>query len=227
MMPCTRPHRLPAFTILECLILLPFIAFLLGLVLWGFRAQISTHRRITEQANRQAVMRSVLNNLRADLADAEHVEFEVLDGQTVFNPFRLPSKTVALVRGAIEKLAESPARWFAPARRSGSAPADSPVWVLRIDRPGGFECYRLYDYRPPRGDAGGGREWSFPQILRREDGDGGLKEWRLCGQTLACGPAPHAPWRAVVVRFASRLSDEAGPESYHVFETTLLTGGRP
>lgn len=214
----TQPRR-PAFILLQMIILLPLMAFLMGCVLWGLLAQMAVSRRIAEQSDRQAAMRSVLTRMRADLREADGVGFEALDGRRFISPLHLPSELRAGARRLAAMLHEPPSRWRA------ALAVNSPVWVLRLNRGEQSVRYLLHDLRPPPDDTGGGREWSFPQMLRREDAAGEVMEWRLAGQTMACRPAAFAPSRAVVVRFESRLADRAAIESYHVFETTLLTGG--
>ncbi len=213
-----KPRR-RAFTLLQMIILLPLMAFLMGCVVWGLLAQMAVSRRIAEQADRQAAMRSVLTRLRADLREADGVGFEVLDGRRLINPLHLPSELRAGARRLAAMLHDPPAQWRA------TLAGNPPVWVLWLNHGEQSVRYLLYDLRPPPDNTGGGREWSFPQMLRREDAAGEVMEWRLAGQTMACRPAAFAPSRAVVVRFASRLADRAAIESYHVFETTLLTGG--
>ena len=110
MMSERQPRRGSAFTLIHLLAILPLVGFMLGLVMWGLRAQISTDRRILVQADRQAIMRSILNQLRADLVEAERIEFEKpradqpvqllqsVDGKVLSSPqrFNLSSQGAAI-----------------------------------------------------------------------------------------------------------------------------------
>lgn len=239
----SNPRR--AFLLLQMLMTIPLLAIVIIFVLSGFKLQFKAQRRISEHANRQTVMRSVLDWLRADLADARRVEFEILDGNEV-NPVPDRKQIAAryhdlranfpLVRSrCLSGLLLLPAPSGIPSRiltlilarydAPTSESADPPTWCFRLDLPGGPVRYRLFDRRQPTNDAGAARIWSIPQTCTREGAQGDVYEWRLCGQTLDCRPFTQAPDRALVVCFSSRLAAGAGIEAYDVFETTLLAGG--
>ena len=130
MMSERQPRRGSAFTLIHLLAILPLVGFMLGLVMWGLRAQISTDRRILVQADRQAIMRSILNQLRADLVEAERIEFEKPRADQPVQPHLLE----ALV-----------ARFRGPSSRPADPPEKSPSWIMRLHGPGGTVRYLLYD----------------------------------------------------------------------------------
>jgi type II secretory pathway component PulJ len=201
------------FTLLEMLLLLPLLAVFSTMVFWVFVAQLSVHRRMAEQANRQAVMRAVLNQLRGDLARSSRVEF--LDMPAVGSADRIPTSQAASSEAARDS-------WRPPGTRTA-------LCVLRAQTLDGIVEYHLSEHTLicQRPDDTTERSTPLPQTLLRRDADGTTKTWSLHGQTLTLTPGPAALARTIAICFESRLRSKAGREVLRRFRTTLLVGGGP
>jgi hypothetical protein len=198
------------FTVLEMLLLLPLLALFLGMVFWAFRAQMSTHKRLARQANRHAVMQSVLGRMRSDFAAASQLEFE----------------RAACMPADMQEVIKKGVHWAAGTSRQ-SLRLDVTAATVRLSTCGGTVIYRLRENAPlyDKPNDTNQKLPASPQTLVRVGADGDVTEWPLLGQTLHLSTDEDGPTNMLQVCFETRLRSEGGRETLRRFQTTLVAGG--
>ncbi len=204
-------RRLRGFTLVELIILLPVFSLVMFMALCAAGAQMSTHRRLVQQANRHAVMRSVLNHLRHDFAEASGFEFE--------SPACMPAQMSPDLKEIAHQEAKNP---------SQSLRLEVTVATVRLTTPTGTVTYHLQENAPlyDKPDNTTQRICVSFQTLERVDPDSTSKKWPLRGQTLVLEPGDDLPARTLHISFETRLQSKGAIESLRQYQTTLLTGGR-
>lgn len=199
------------FMLLEMLLLLPVLALFLAMVFWGFRAQMSTHKRLAAQADRHAVMRPVLNQMRSDFAEANSFEFEAA-----------PLMPAAYSEDQKKRHRE------AAGNSSQSLRVDVAAATIHLSMPRGAVTYTLVENAPLYDHPNDTTQRDLPppsQRLERVDADGETRTWSMFGQTLDLKPGVSAPARTLDVCFKTHLQSEGSHDSLRRFETTLVLGG--
>lgn len=214
-------RRLRGFTLLELIVLLPMLLLVMSMTLWALRAQMSTHRRLANQADRHAVMRSVLNHLRHDFAEAGGFEYE----NPVCVPAQIPSDPKQVANQEVANLEVKNQDVKNP---SQPVRLDVTTATIRLTTLAGVVTYHLHDNAPLCNKSGNTTQRiRVPrQTLVRIDPDGTSMKWLLRGQTLVIGPGDDVPARMLHISFETRLQSEGARESLRQYQTTLLTGGR-
>jgi hypothetical protein len=204
-------HRARGFTLLELLMLLPFVLAFVGLIVYGLRAELSVYHRLSVQANRQATMRSVLRQLRADIAVAGRVDCGALSSNATLAVAGSP-----VVGG----------RFSVPPPASPD-PVDWTVDRWSLESSSGTIRYELHEPHV----AAFVRETTTqrriplpPARLVRIGADGDRREWALHG--LEVDGRTGADGAVLRIRFVSTVSSTIGREVRSVFETSLAVGSR-
>ena len=217
----TLRRRRRAFTLMQLIMMLPLFVFFSGLVFWAFRAQLQTRKQLARQADRHVVMRAVLNHLRADMAQATHVELQAPEDETF----------VGMQEGG------GPPHWGE--RVAMTIHLVTPRGEVRYDvreRVSLLETPENTLVAPPPPQ----------QTVIRTGVDGGVKEWSMFGQTLSFGlrgwhrrlgggttgetPVPQSGFDAgedglLDVRFVAGLRFDTGNQMIRRYDTTLRLGG--
>ncbi|MFQ5422761.1 MAG: type II secretion system protein J [Phycisphaerae bacterium] len=206
------PHtRHPAFTLVELMIAFMLFAVIGSIAFWGIRLQMDTQRRIALQANRHAVMRSVLRHLREDLARTTRIEWEP-------GPTSMPADYPAPAKRAIHLARGDPSQ-------SLRIPID--VAALRLHTTRGTVRYHIHEvvplYRRPNNTT---RRSAPPtQTLVRAAADGSTRRWSMYDMQLSLTAGKQAPAQLLRVRFGSLTQYGTGHRRMRRYETALAAGG--
>ncbi len=211
MRPTPSRTRRPAFTLVEVVIAIALFALIAGVAFWGIQVQMDTQRRIGLQANRHAVMRSVLRHLREDLARTTRIEWE--PGPTSMPADYSPSakRAIHVARG--------------DASQSLRVPID--VAALRLHTTRGIVRYHIHEvvplYRRPNNTT---RRSAPPtQTLVRTAADGTTRQWSMVDMQLSLTAGEQAPAQLLRVRFSSLTQYGTGHRRTRRYETALAAGG--